>query len=175
VLGQAAARQGQAARPQAVVADQQQAAGIQVQASGEVQFLSLRNLQQVDARLGLAMPGSADDSAWLVQQVVAGRLCGLQGLLVEVDLLEASDFVQAITTDLAVHGDAPLRKQLLGLGAIKTGLIGQPAIQTHQSAWFKACAQAGQRQLRAWLSSWRRRCSACSLSRWWKHQQSVTG
>ena len=87
-LGQFGLRLGQASRPAAVVGDQHQAGGVEIQAPGDVQVVLVRLMDQVEYGRVFRIAGGADAAGRLVQHEVACGLADLQHVLVDFDAAE---------------------------------------------------------------------------------------
>jgi hypothetical protein len=86
-------RLGQAPRPLAIVGQDHQAGGVEVQAPGNVQVVAPCGRQQVEHGAVLRVAGGADAAHGLVQHQVARRAAGLQQLLVQLDAAELTYLV----------------------------------------------------------------------------------
>ncbi|MCY1444766.1 hypothetical protein D9M71_612520 [compost metagenome] len=130
-LGQFGLRLGQAPRPAAVVGDQHQAGGVEVQAPGDVQLVLVRLMDQIEHGRVLRIPGGADASGGLVQHEMAQGFTGLQHLVVDFDAAEFADFAVRVADDFSVNPDAFFHQQQAHLLTVEARQVAEETVDTH--------------------------------------------
>ena len=115
-------------RPLAVIGNQHQPAGVEVQPTCDMQVVFVRLIQQVDHRRMFRILGGAYTSGWLVQHEVTRRFACLQDLPVELNLAECPDFVTWIADNLPINLDALLYQEQAYLLAVELGAVAQKTV-----------------------------------------------
>lgn len=130
-LGQLGLRLGQAPRPAAVIGDQHQPGGVEIQAPGDVQVVLVRFVQPVEDGGVLRIASGTDAAGRLVQHEVARRSAGLQHFVVDFDATEFSYRCMGIVDGLAVDSHPALHQQQAHLLAIESRQIAEETVDAH--------------------------------------------
>jgi hypothetical protein len=130
-LGPLSGGLGQASRPLAVIGEQQQAGGVVVQATGQVQLELVRLIEQIQNGRVPGVDGGTDATLGFVQHEVARRSATLQNLIVQFDAAELAYLAQWVDCDQAIDPHAPTQQQQARLLAIEMRQAGKETVETH--------------------------------------------
>ncbi|RMU46075.1 hypothetical protein ALP29_200617 [Pseudomonas syringae pv. avii] len=125
-------RLSQPSRPLTVVGNQHQSGGVEVQSSGDVQFVFVRLVEQIEHCCVLRIGRCADAALRLVQHEVARGFAGLKDLHIERYATEFTHVVMRVCGDLPVHlHPAAGRCQTHAL-AVEAGQVAEETIKAHE-------------------------------------------
>ncbi|SPO57208.1 protein of unknown function [Pseudomonas sp. JV551A1] len=115
----------------AIVGQDHQAGGVEVQPPGNVQALTQRGWQQVEHGAVLRVLSGADAACGLVQHQVARRAACLQQLVVQLHAAEFAHFGQWVADNLAIHPHTALREHEPDLLTVVAGQVGEETVEAH--------------------------------------------
>src|SRR5262245_22185382 len=100
----------------AVVSQDQEALGLDIEATDMKQPRKLRRQKIEDGIPCVGILAGRGESGWLMEDKIDGPF-GLNQLAIDLDVVAPSRFSAEIGTDLAVDGDASVRDQLIAMPA----------------------------------------------------------
>ena len=130
-LRQFGLRLSQAPRPAAVVGDQHQAGGVEIQATGDVQVIAVRLMDQVEYGRMLRVAGGADAAGRFVQHEVACGLADLQDFPVDLDTAELEHFGMRVADDFSVNLNALFHQQQAYLLTVEARQVAEETVNAH--------------------------------------------